>query len=136
MNSILRTSSVLAACCIAALTADRTQAQPVGQWDFNNGDLAPTTGSVPLTYLDAATQTGSAFGTTTSFGIADVGGSAAKIMKFGAFTAPSGYGMPVSAFANGGGTLVNDWTLVMDLLYPTSSDKKFRALIETDNRVL
>lgn len=136
MNPILRISSVLAACCIAAITAGQTHAQPVGQWDFNNGDLAPTTGSQPLTYLDAATQTGSAFGTTTSFGIADVGGSAAKVMKFGAFTAPSGYGMPVSAFANGGGSLVNDWTLILDLLYPASSDKKFRALIETDNRVL
>jgi hypothetical protein len=136
MNTKHRTGSVLAACCIAALTAGQTQAQPVGQWDFNNGDLTPTTGSLPLTYLDAATQTGTSFGTTTSFGIADVAGTAAKVMKFGAFTAPSGYGMPVSAVANGGGSLVNDWTLIMDVLYPSSSDKKFRALIETDNRVL
>jgi hypothetical protein len=123
---------------LAALASLSAFAQPVGQWDFENGDLTATApfnqaaGSA-LTYLDDATKAGTSFGTTTSLGIPDIGGAAAKVMKVDGFTLPSGIGMPIQANPNGGGSLLNDWTIIFDVLFPSASDKKWRAFIETDN---
>src|SRR5690349_18716679 len=80
-------------------------AQPVGQWDFNSGNLTATTGA-DLSYADGGggnTQTGTSFGTTTSFGIPDIAGSSALVMKFPAATnAGMGFNMPTPP-PNGGG---------------------------------
>jgi len=108
------------------------QAQPSGQWDFNSGDLAATVGQ-PLVYATPATQAGTAFGTTTSFGIPDIAGTPANVMRFSAFTVPESYQMPLPNTPNGGGSLINDWTLVLDLLYPSESDGQWRAIIDTDD---
>ncbi|MBL9174879.1 MAG: hypothetical protein JNL10_15180, partial [Verrucomicrobiales bacterium] len=107
-------------------------AQPVGQWDFNAGNLDASAGAA-LSYKDATTQSGTQFGTTTALGIPDIGGQPANVMKFPA-TADSfgGYSMTVGAQGNGGGALVNEWTLVMDILFPAESTGKLRALVETD----
>jgi hypothetical protein len=118
---------------VAALMAVSTaSAQVVEQWDFDNGNLAATAGGQDLQYSDDAAQAATSFGTTTSFGIPDISGSAAKVAKFQGFTLPSAVGLPVPASGNGSGSLLNEWTIVMDLLYPGTSDKKSRALLETD----
>lgn len=108
---------------------------PVGQWDFNAGNLSATTGS-PLTYIDGAggaTETNTRFGTTTTLGIPDIGGTPAAVMGFPANAAGGGLNMPAPADPNGeGGTLVNNWTIIMDLLFPAESMNKLRALIDTD----
>jgi hypothetical protein len=120
----------------AMLCALSGAAQPVGQWDFNNGDLSDTVGGLPLTFLDQAAQDATSFGTTTSFAIPDIDGTAAKVMKIPGFLEPSGIYMPVNSDANGLGGLVNNWTLVVDVLYPAASDHTFRAIIETDLGVI
>jgi len=119
------------------LGAHNLTAQQVLQWDFDNGDLTATVGS-DLQYSDGPggpTQTATQFGTTTSFGIPDINGTAAKVMKFPGAVSGMGYFMPTPSTANGvgnGGQFVNDYTLVFDLFYPQSSDAKFRPLIDTD----
>lgn len=131
----MKTRSKLFGAILAALSGVGLIAQPIGQWDFNGGDLTATVGGQPLTYLSAGSNAGVTFGTTTSFGIANVGGSAASVMKVTGFTAPDGIGMPV----NSGpvvGSQVNQWTLIEDLLVPASSAGKVRALIETDGRII
>src|SRR5687767_2599064 len=109
--------SVFAAVAIPGLAL----AQPTGQWDFNNGNLAATVGD-PLGYLDGPggqTAQNTQFGSTTSFGIPDIGGQAPLVMKFPANTnANLGYSIPTPVAANGGGNFVNDWTLLMDVLFP------------------
>lgn len=119
-----------------ALSGVSLMAQPAGQWDFNSGTLAPTVGTAALDYITPASQTGVQFGSTTSFGIAKIGGVDANVMKFSSWNTPDGLKMPITSAANGGGSLVNQWSLAMDLLFPASSDKKWRALIETDNRII
>lgn len=103
---------------------------PDGQWDFN-GNLNATVGN-PLTYADITTQNGTTFNTTTAFGISNVGGTAASVMNFPASGAGGGYKMPIGVAANGGGTFVNDYTVIMDVLYPAISDGHQRALLEAD----
>jgi hypothetical protein len=103
----------------------------VGQWDFNKGDITATVG-LDLSYSDPATAQQTQFGTTTALGIPTIGGTDANVMKFPACTGTMGFLMTAPSTANGGGSLVNEWSLVMDVLYPTASDGKTRPIIDTD----
>src|SRR5215831_13854517 len=84
----------------------------VGQWDFNKGDLTATVG-LDLSYADAPTQQGTQFGTTSSLGVPGIGGTDANVMKFPPATNTMGFLMYSPSAANGGGSLVNEWTMVM-----------------------
>jgi hypothetical protein len=90
-----------------------------GQWDFEFGDLTPTIGS-PLRYLDGdtgLTQAGTRFGTTTALGQPDIGGEVANVMRIpGDLDRNIGYIMEHRIAPNGGGTRVNQYTLIMDVL--------------------
>lgn len=112
--------------------------QPTGQWDFDQGNLSATIGS-PMEYSDGeggSTSQQTQFGTTTSFGIPDIQGAPAKVMKFPAATTPMGYRLPTPLTPNGDGSQVNEWTILFDLYYPPESHGKWRALIDTDLGVL
>ncbi|HVY70595.1 MAG TPA: LamG domain-containing protein, partial [Verrucomicrobiae bacterium] len=113
-----------------------------GQWDFDGGNLKATLGQDleygdgPGGYQEAQTS----FGTTTSFGIADIGGQAAKVLKYTRSETPPdnyvpGYTMHHGIAPNGGGTLVNQWTLVTDILIPklTEGGSTYTAVIEIQN---
>jgi hypothetical protein len=130
-----RNSCALSAVVLATLlVAAKTFGQPTGQWDFDSGNLNATVGAA-LTYADGsggATQLGTSFGTTTSFGIPNINGTVANVMRFPAATNGMGYSMPDPAAANGGGSTVNEWTLIMDVLYPAASDAVDRPIIDTD----
>ena len=90
-----------------------------GQWDFEFGDLSPTVGA-PLQYLDGdagTTKAGTQFGTTTALGKPDIQGEVAHIMRVpGALDRNIGYLMQHRIAPNGGGTRVNQYTLIMDVL--------------------
>jgi hypothetical protein len=94
-----------------------------GQWDFEAGNLAATVG-VPLQYLDGVggvTEAGTQFGSTTDLGVEDIGGQPAKAMLVpGELDRNIGYIMNHRIAPNGGGTLVNQYTLIMDVLVGTS----------------
>jgi hypothetical protein len=124
----------------ALLWGPAAKGQVIGQWDFNSSNLVQSAGSTvgDLQFADGTggvTQTGTTFGTTTSFGIPDINGTAATVMQFIAATNGQGYQMPPIPTANSGGVLVNAWTLIMDLLYPTASDAKDRPIIDTDGQL-
>jgi hypothetical protein len=94
-----------------------------GQWNFDSGDLKATVGT-DLEYFDGVggtTQQGTEFGTTTALGIPDIDGKAAKVMKVpGDESKTIGYLMTHNIAPNGGGTRVNQWTLIMDVLVDTN----------------
>jgi hypothetical protein len=106
---------------------------PFGTWNFDSGNLSATVGS-DLLYADGGgglTAARTVFGPTTSFCIPDIGGSPANIMCFPACTNGMGYSMTAPP-ANGGSSItVNQYSLVMDLFYPTASVGKIRPLIRT-----
>ncbi len=105
-----------------------------GQWDFNQGDLRATVGQ-PLQYFDATVQTDTSFGTTTSFGVSDIDGQPASVM----FCNPSvigitnwgGFVMTHGMAPNGGGTNVNQYTVILDLYYINWTSGFYRALWQT-----
>jgi hypothetical protein len=112
-----------------------------GQWDFDNGDLKATIGQ-DLDYGDGPggyMNTQSSFNSTTGFGIPDIGGTPAKLMKYlRSETVPdnyvAGYTMHHGIPPNGGGTLVNQWTLLTDILIPNLHQGDwYSAVIEIQN---
>ncbi len=121
----------------AILDSSRSLAQTnVGQWNFQS-DLSPTIGSTPLSYADAPTLSGTLFSNTTQFGISPINGTNANVMFFPVSGASGGYSMPTTALtANGGGTLVNNYTIVMDVLFPATESAQVRPLVQTDDGVI
>lgn len=117
----------------AVLTVNPSPAAFVtGQWDFNQSNLTASCG-LPLQYFDASVQTDTSFGTTTSFGISDIAGQPANVMYFlPSASSWGGYVMSHGIAPNGGGTNVNQYTVIIDLLCPASSMGAYRALWQTD----
>ena len=119
---------------LATAGAQSTQAAIAGQWDFESGNLNATTGQAML-YADGAgadTQAATAFGTTTALGIPNIAGTEARVMRFGTNTLPAGFAVQAPGTANGGGSQVNQWSLLLDVLYPPAAMGKLRAIAETD----
>jgi len=94
-----------------------------GQWDFDNGTLAATVGTA-LEYIGGPggmTAQGTAFGTTTSFGIENIGGQPANVLRVpGDLSREIGYIMTHGIAPNGGGTRVNVYTIIFDLYIATT----------------
>jgi hypothetical protein len=104
-------------------TSGGSSAPVTGQWDFENGTLAATTGTALEFFGGAAGVTAqkTEFGATTSFGIADINGGPAKVMRVpGDLTRDIGYVMTHGIAPNGGGTRVNQFTLIMDVYIETT----------------
>jgi hypothetical protein len=116
--------SLLVLLCATSLPAAIT-----GQWDFDNADLSATIGA-PLLYR-GTTASQTQFGTTTSFGIANINGEVGRVMRFPAASSTQGYYLVHGALPNGGGAKVNQYTVLMDVLFPSSSGG-YRALWQTD----
>ena len=109
------------------ITAGGSATTVTGQWDFDAGDLRATMGK-PLAYFDTTFDgpTGSsanktAFGTCSGLGIALIAGKDAHVMRVpGDLDRRIGYVMDHGIAPNGGGTKVNQYTLIMDVLVDTS----------------
>ena len=89
-----------------------------GQWDFSGG-LDATFGA-DLQYADGPNGTtagGTEFGTTTDFGIPDIDGSPAEVISVPDDAGNDvGYLMDHGIAPNGGGSFVNRYTLLMDVI--------------------
>src|SRR5215204_1109730 len=135
MKTTLRLTLSLLAGLTVWLNNPSLHAGVTGHWDFNvpTDGLNATIGA-DLEYYDGlngATKRGTEFGSTTTFGIPNIGGNAAQVMSFPTMSPTKGYIMRHGIPANGGGVLVNQWTLIMDVLYPVSSSDEWRALIQS-----
>ena len=133
MKRLLYTSCVAA--LLLPLAPVGTHAAITGQWDFNNtNDPFVATIGQPLQFFDPNSDTPvqTRVGTTTSLGAPGISGSEAIVMKFGTNGFGRGYLAPHGIAANGAGGMVNNWTIIMDVLFPAASNNKWRALIQTD----
>jgi 5'-nucleotidase / UDP-sugar diphosphatase len=111
-------------------------------WNFDNASdrLAAASGPGVLTYHDPdGTGWGpveTEFGKASTLGLPSMPGGDPDVMRFPACTASQGYRVDHGGAANGpyGDThvRVSNYTLVLDLLFPTASDGRWRALYQTD----
>ncbi|MDX2133044.1 MAG: LamG-like jellyroll fold domain-containing protein [Planctomycetota bacterium] len=91
------------------------------------GDLIPSTfGPGQLEFWDrvvpGSTRTFCAFGSTTSFGIPDIAGTPANVLNIPAFFADEGLRYNNLSPGNGGGTFVNQYTIGVDILWPSQGE--------------
>ncbi|HZO54523.1 MAG TPA: hypothetical protein VFB63_17555 [Bryobacteraceae bacterium] len=108
-------------------------ARVIGQWDFDGRDLRATCG-LDLEYSDQHTTLETGFADTDFLGLPRINGQSVNVMFFpGAQTEPmDGYIMRHGLGGTGVGTNVNQYTLIMDVLYPEASDNLRRALLQTN----
>jgi hypothetical protein len=104
--------------------ATNTNSVAISQWDFNQGDLRATAGQALVFRGDT--------GSKTTFEEVLINGSTAKVMRFPAATPAEGFRMFHGLGANGGGTNLNQYTLIMDVMWPSESDQSWRALFQSD----
>ena len=95
-----------------------------GQWDFDRGDLRATVGAELEYSGNTADQ--------TSFPLRNINGQFARVMAFGSNSVGQGFYMRHGARPNGGGHFVNQYTLILDVLFPAASTGAWRALFQTD----
>ena len=111
-------------------------------WNFDNpGDpLVATSGPGIMLYYDPEGTFWGAdftvFGKASSLGLPAMTGGDPDVMSFPACTARQGYYLTHNGAANGpygeSNGKVSNYTLVMDVLFPTASDGRWRALLQTD----
>ena len=95
-----------------------------GQWDFNWGDLRATVGA-ELEFIGTTSN-------STTFPIVDIGGQPAQVMAFGSNAVSEGLYARHGIKPNGGGHFVNQYTLLMDVMFPGTGNGQWRALFQTD----
>ncbi|SVE05581.1 uncharacterized protein METZ01_LOCUS458435, partial [marine metagenome] len=100
----------------------------VSLWNFDSGDLSATAGA-DMEYME---DTGDlvTFGTTEALGLPAVGGEVANVIQIPKLVMGQGLLATLPEDSNGDGDLVNNWTAIMDLYYPTGSSGKKRSLID------
>ena len=100
-----------------------------GQWDFEAQNLVATIGT------DLATRPDTEF--VTLFESATIDGTSANVMHFdypanAPARVPLGYILPHGILPNGGGEKANQYTIIMDIMFPSSSTNLFRSLLQID----
>ena len=118
----------------AVLTLFRAPARVVGQWDFDSFDLTASCGQ-DLGFSDLSVQLNTFFDSSDVFGLPRLNGQSVRVMNFPGKPPEgpmNGYKMFHGIPGNGGGTNVNQYTLIFDILYPATSQGLRRALLQTD----
>jgi len=95
-------------------------------WNFT-GDLTAAAGSSVMTYR-GNTATLTQFGTASSFGLPSLFGGTGteQVMSFPATNPSQGY-----TVAHQAGAVVEEYTMIWDILFPESSDIAWRSLMQT-----
>jgi hypothetical protein len=100
------------------------------QFDFA-GDLVATFGPGTLDYFGASSGAVT-FGTASSFGLPALPGGNASVMQFPAFTPSQGLAFDPASAASGGGNMVNQYTMIWDLLVPNVAASGYTCLYQAD----
>jgi len=109
-------------------------------WNFDTvqNPLAASSGPAVMTYYDPGTTgwgpAGTMFGKASDLGLPPLPGGDADVMGFPATTSGQGFQVTHNAAPNGVHAdqgLVCNYTLVIDLLWPASSDGVYRSLYQT-----
>lgn len=94
---------------LAMVSASPLYAVQVGLWNFNNNLNNDVPGKMPMSVNGAW---------TANYVTETIGGQSATVLSFPGFDPTQSLQMVNEAGSNGGGTLTNTWTMVMDVKFP------------------
>jgi hypothetical protein len=106
----------------------------LGQWDFDGANLAATAGA-DLEFLDLGTDLATGFADSDQFVLPKIEGQSVNVMAFPGLVgglSSGGFRMYHRLEGSGGGSNVNQYTLIFDILYPAGSSNVRRTLLQTD----
>ena len=110
-------------------------ARVIGQWDFVDFSLAATCG-FDLEFFNNAVDFSTTIDTTGGVGVTNIDNSPeVTVMAFPGVLGANGsggYKMRHGLSGTGGGTNVNQYTLIMDVLYASAANNQRRTLLQTD----
>ena len=108
---------------VAVAHGQSTNTTVLGQWDFNSADLTLPTSGAPLRFLDGLQGT-----SETN----QINGRPAGVMRLaGPVPREQALLATFNHLANGGGTNLNQYTIVMDVMWPAESAGTFRAIFNS-----
>jgi hypothetical protein len=94
----------------------------IGQWDFDTAQLQTATVGQPLQFI----------GFTPTATTSPINGRSAGVMSLPATTAAERILATFAPTNNGAGTNLNQYTIIMDVMWPAESEGTWRALFNTD----
>src|SRR5688572_9192941 len=101
-------------------TNTNTTTTLLGQWDFNSTNLTQATSGAPLQLVG---------GLQGAFETVQINGRPAGVMNLPGPISPSQSLLATfNPLANGGGTNLNQYTILMDVMWPPESDNTWRAI--------
>jgi hypothetical protein len=107
----------------AQSTNTNTTTIVLGQWDFNSADLTLPTMGAPLRFVG---------GLQASFETNQINGRPAGVMRLpGPVPREQALLATFNHLANGGGTNLNQYSILMDVMWPPESALTFRALFNS-----
>lgn len=108
--------------CAEAQATNTNSTTVIGQWDFETSNLAAATVGSPLQFI----------GFQPGFVSLPISGRLAGAMSFPATTDAQRILATFAPTNNGGGTNLNQYTIIMDLMWPRESEGTWRAIFNSD----
>ena len=112
----------LSAALLSAKAQSASSNTVIGQWDFDTAQLEKATVGTNLQFM----------GFTPSPVTLPIGGNNVGAMAFPALAPDDRILATFASTNNGGGTNLNQYTILMDVMYPAESEGTWRALFNTD----
>lgn len=124
LRSLAQAAFLIAAALSANAQSTNTNNPAIlGQWDFNTAsNLGTATIGTPLTFQNVTPQ-------YASF---TINGQNAGVVSFPASNPAQKILATYAPTNNGGGTNLNQYTLIMDLMYPSASEGFWNSIFNTD----
>ena len=108
---------------VQAQTTNTNTTTIIGQWDFETNDLTVATVGLPLQFLG---------GYQPTYTQQAINNRLAGVMSFEGASPTQGILARFEPMSNGGGTNLNLYTVIMDVMWPASSEGFFRGLLNTE----
>ncbi|MGZ8938261.1 MAG: hypothetical protein ACXW32_03520 [Limisphaerales bacterium] len=122
-QAIFVSATLLGGGSAQAQTTDTNTTTIIGQWDFETNDLTIPTVGLPLQFIG---------GYQPTYTQQAINNRLAGAMSFPAASSTQGILARFASTNNGGGTNLNLYTVIMDVMWPPASEGLFRSIINTE----
>ena len=120
---IFVSAALMAVLSVQAQTTNTNTTTIIGQWDFETNDLRVATVGLPLEFLG---------GYQPTYTQQAINNRLAGVMSFPPASPTQGILARFEPTNNGGGTNLNLYTVIMDVMWPATSEGVFRGILNTE----
>lgn len=122
-SAIFISTALMGGASVEAQTTNTNTTTVIGQWDFETNDLTVATVGLPLQFLG---------GYQPTYTQQAINNRLAGVMSFEGASPLQGILARFEPTSNGGGTNLNLYTVVMDVMWSATSEGLFRSILNTE----